>query len=133
MPFSSPSVLVLAADPAPAAPAQDSPGGGLFGNPLILMALIFLIFWMLVIRPQGKERKKREELLKAVKKNDRVVTTAGLHGRVASVSETVVVLEVADGVRMKFDRSAVWKVVTDEAPAAESAEPAPTLPSGGKA
>jgi preprotein translocase subunit YajC len=131
VPLPSFPVPVLAADPAPA-PAQDPGSTSPFGNPFILMAVIFLIFWMLVIRPQGKERKKRELLLKAIKKNDRVVTTAGLHGRVVSASDTIVVLEVADGVRMKFDRSAIWRVVEDE-PAAETVEPAPSLGTGGKA
>jgi preprotein translocase subunit YajC len=112
--------LVLAAEPAPAAPGMDAPagdsgggsGGGGMTQTLMLFGAIFLIFYFLVIRPQGRERKKREAMLKAVGKHDKVVTTAGIHGSVVSVADDAIVLEVDDGVRLKFDRSAVWKVVS---------------------
>jgi len=111
--------LILAAAPDPA--KEAAPEGGGFMTMLPLFAMIFLIFYFLVVRPQGKERKKREALLQAVKKNDEVVTTAGLHGTVVSLSETTVVLKVDDGVRLKFDRSAIWQVRNRETEAAEAA------------
>ncbi len=111
-------LLVLASEPPatgqpPAGMAADgdkAPGGGGMMDMLIIFGLIFLIFWLLVIRPQSKERKKREALLKQVKKHDRVVTTAGIHGTVVSVTEGEVVLKVDENVRLKFDRSAIWQV-----------------------
>ena len=118
--------LVLAADaPAGSAPAGDTtaPEGGGLLSMLPVFAIIFFIFYFLVIRPQGKERRKREDLIKQIKKHDRVVTTAGIHGVVVSAGEGEVVLEVADGVRIKFDRSAVWQV-RREGEAAEAASEA---------
>ena len=99
-----------------------SPGGGILGSPMMIIVIIFFIFYFLVIRPQSKERKKREEILKQVKKRDKVITTAGIHGTVVTATDTDVVLEVADGVRLKFERSAIWQVKSraedGEAPAA---------------
>lgn len=111
--------LILAAAPEPAKEAAPASGGLM--EMLPLFAMIFLIFYFLVVRPQGKEKKKREALLQAIKKNDEVVTTAGLHGTVVSLSETTVVLKVDDGVRLKFDRSAIWQVRNREAEAAAEA------------
>lgn len=126
-----PFQVVLAQDGAPApAPAPGGSGGdapasgGSFPWPMFL--LIFVIFYVLMIRPQSKERKKRESMLSGLKKRDRCVTTAGIHGEVIEVDEKTVTLEVADGVRMVFDRGAIWQIVPKpgEAPAApEAAKP----------
>lgn len=131
--------LVLAQDTPPPPPAGgEGSGSSGFLSSLPLFVIIFVIFYFLMIRPQSKERRKREELLKSIKKHDRVVTTAGIHGEVVSVSETTVKLEVADGVRMEFDRSAVWQVRksaseggSDGTPAAD--EPAAKSKEKGKA
>ena len=122
------AMLILAAD-APATPAggqAPSPGGLL--DMLPLFAIIFFIFYFLVIRPQGKERKKREDVLKSLSKYDEVVTTAGLHGTVVSVSDTEVVLKVADDVRLTFDRTAVWQIRNRTASEATAPVPAEMPP-----
>jgi preprotein translocase subunit YajC len=105
------SCLILAAD-APAAPAEGEGGGGgsLLGNiaPLIVIGFIF---YFLLLRPQSKERRKREEQLKAVKKHDRVVTNAGLHGTVVALGDTDVVLRLdPDDVRVRVERTALWQI-----------------------
>jgi preprotein translocase subunit YajC len=104
--------LVLAADPAPAGPEGDGGGGGFGGiGGFLPLILIFLIFYMLLIRPQSKERKKREAELKAVRKHDRIVTNAGLHGTVVSLGETDVVLRLdPDDVRVRVERTALWQI-----------------------
>lgn len=92
--------------------AQDE---GAAGGPdfLIMIGLIFLIFWFLVIRPQSKERKEREAAVRDLKKNDKVVTNAGIHGTVVGLEEDAVTLRVDDknNVRMKFSRAAIWQVL----------------------
>jgi preprotein translocase subunit YajC len=115
--------IVLAQDTAPTPPAggEGSPG---FLSSMPLLIVIFVIFYFLMIRPQSKERRKREELLKTIKKHDQVVTTAGIHGEVVSLSEGTVKLEVADGVRMEFDRSAIWQVRKASAEGAPEEAPA---------
>ena len=117
------AALVLAADtPAPA-------GGGLL-DMLPLFAIIFFIFYFLVIRPQSKERKKREALLKAAKKGDKIVTTAGIHGKVVSTDDTTVLVEVDDGVRLRFDKAAIWQVKSRDGEPTETV--APDAPAAGK-
>lgn len=108
---------------APAGQGQASPTSGLL-DMLPLFAIIFFIFYFLVIRPQSKERKKREELLKAAKKGDKIVTTAGIHGKIVSNDDLTYLVEVDDGVRLRFDKAAIWQVRTrDGEPAAEAVAP----------
>ena len=112
------ALLVLAAD-APAAAPAATPGGqpaaqGGMLDMLPLFAIIFFIFYFLVIRPQSKEKRKREALLKEAKKGDKIVTTAGIHGRIVSTDDATVLVEVDDGVRLRFDRAAVWQVKSRE-------------------
>ena len=89
--------------------AQDTGAG----FPIVPIVLVFLIFYFIVIRPSGRERRQREEQLKALKKHDRVVTNAGIHGTVVALEDDAVILRVDDknNVRMKFTRSAVWQVL----------------------
>jgi len=76
---------------------------------LIPMAAIMLIFYFLLIRPQQKRQKEHEQMLKAVAKGDRVVTSGGLHGTVVGASEDVLTLEVGQGerLRVKVDRARI--------------------------
>ena len=90
--------------------ADEGQAGG--PDMLIMIGLIFLIFWFLVIRPQSKERKEREAAVGNLKKNDKVVTNAGIHGTVVGLEDDAVMLRVDDknNVRMKFSRQAIWQV-----------------------
>jgi preprotein translocase subunit YajC len=87
----------------------QSPGSG-FGF-LIPLIPIFLIFYLLVFRPQQKRQKEHEAMLAALVKGDRVVTAGGLHGVVAGAEKDVLTLEVAvlkgERVRVKVDRSRI--------------------------
>jgi preprotein translocase subunit YajC len=103
---------------APANPPASSGGSPL--NMLILMVLIGGVFYFLMIGPDRKARKKREAMLGAMKKGDRVMTSSGIYGSVAAIQEDVVTLQVADGVRMRFSRAAIQTILEDEA--AETAD-----------
>jgi preprotein translocase subunit YajC len=78
---------------------------------ILFLAALFAIFYFLLIRPQQRQRREREEMLKAVKRGDKVVTTGGLHGTVVGLSEHTVVLKVAEQVKLEFERSAVGRIV----------------------
>ena len=94
----------------------SSPGGGGTGalmTQVVFFVAIFAIFYFLMIRPQQKQKRDREEMLRAIKKGDRVVTTGGLHGTVTGLSEHTVTLRVADQVKMEFDRSAIGRIVVE--------------------
>ena len=91
-----------------------SPGGGNGGgimSVLPLMIGMFAIMYFLIIRPQQKQRRERENLLRAIKKGDRVVTTGGLYGTVVGLSEQTVTLKVADQVKLDFERGAIGRIV----------------------
>jgi preprotein translocase subunit YajC len=86
------------------------------------MLLCVVVFWVFMIGPERKQRKKRDEMLKKLGKGDKVMTTGGLYASVVSVQDDVVTLQIADGVRARFSRSAVQTVITDEADAKATAE-----------
>lgn len=86
--------------------AQTSPPGGAIGQfmPLIL---ILVVFYFLLVRPQQKKAKEHQQLVDKLKRNDHVVTTGGLFGRIQDVSEKTVTLEIAPNVRVTHDRSQI--------------------------
>ncbi len=76
------------------------------------MVLVFGIFYVLMIRPQQKQRKQHQQLLQNLKKGDEVITTAGIHARVSGIADNIVTLEIADNVRVKMDKQQVATVKT---------------------
>jgi preprotein translocase subunit YajC len=102
--------------PPPGAPAAE-PMGNL--NLLVPKLGIYAIFYFVMIGPERKQRKKREEMLKLVKKGDKVMTTGGMFGTVAAVADDSITLLVADGVRLKFTRAAIQSV---EEPSADAGD-----------
>jgi len=95
------------------AAGQFPAGGGASSaaTQLFFFAAIFGIFYFLLIRPQQKQRKDREAMLRMVKLGDRVVTSGGLHGTVSKLDEHTVTVRVADQVKLVFDRSAIGRIV----------------------
>jgi len=116
------AIPLLFAENAPAAGASPSP----FSTLLPLLP-IPILFYFLMIRPKQVEDRKRQEMIGALKKNDKVMTAAGIYGTVVSVDQDHdrVVLRVDDdrGVKLTFSRSSVLKVVetSSQEKAAESA------------
>lgn len=85
---------------------------------LIPMAAIFILFHVMISRPQRREQARRDEMLKNLKKNDPVVTIGGIIGTVVSVAEdgSEVTVRVDEGARLKFRRDAIREVIRkDEA------------------
>ncbi|MBI5150495.1 MAG: preprotein translocase subunit YajC [Candidatus Omnitrophica bacterium] len=80
--------------------------------PIIPYALIFLVFWFLVIKPQKDKQRQHEATLKNLKKNDEVVTVAGIHGTVVLVKDKTVMVRVDDNVKIEFDKEVITKVVS---------------------
>jgi len=98
---------------APDAAGGDQPtGSGPAGLGMVWpMLIIFAIFYVVMIGPERKARKKREAMLGELKKGDHVVTSSGLHGTVAILAEDVITLQVDEGVRLRFSRAAIQTVV----------------------
>ena len=71
------------------------------------LILIFVVFYFLLIRPQQKQKKDHEEMVKNLARNDEVVTSGGIHGTIVNVKETSVVLRVDDNAKMEVDKYAI--------------------------
>lgn len=95
--------------------AADAPQPGLLSNPLVMMGLLFVMFYFLLIRPQQRQRKELNARIAALQTGDRVVTTAGIHGIVHKVNEHTVLIKIAEGTIVEFDKPAVAVVHKKEA------------------
>ncbi|MBL8447375.1 MAG: preprotein translocase subunit YajC [Zoogloeaceae bacterium] len=85
------------------------PTGGLMG--ILPMVAMFALLWFLMIRPQMKKAKEHKALVEALAKGDEVITQAGMAGKIADVGDTYLLLEVAEGVQIKFQKQAVGVVL----------------------
>lgn len=83
-------------------------------GPFVPLILLFVVFYFLLIRPQQKQRKNRQDMLGSLKKGDRVVTIGGIYGLIKEIDENAVSLRVAENVNFKFARTAVDRVINDE-------------------
>ena len=73
-------------------PSGQNGGGGGFETTLLMFTLIILIFYFLILRPQQKRQKERQKLLDSIKKGDKIITTAGLHGTIVGVDDKTIVV-----------------------------------------
>jgi len=75
------------------------------------LILIFIVFYFMLIRPQMKRAKEHKKLIEALAKNDEVVTSGGLLGKITRVDESFITIEIATGVEIKVQRSSVTSIV----------------------
>lgn len=120
-------ILAQAESAENAAPAADGSATGapassliemILANPLNLILVSGVLFILLVLRPQQKQMKEHQKRLGDLKKNDRVVTSGGIHGTVvqANSGESVVVIRIDDssGARLTINRDAIANIVAEE-------------------
>ncbi|HWZ14900.1 MAG TPA: preprotein translocase subunit YajC [Mucilaginibacter sp.] len=74
---------------------------------LIMFGLIAVVFYFFMIRPQVKKQKDQKKYVNELKKGDKVITTAGIHGRISEVAETTFLIETEGGGKIRFDKSAI--------------------------
>ncbi len=84
---------------------STAPGGAFALSQLFPFLLIIVVFYFLVLAPGNKERKKREEMLKAIQRGDRVLTRGGLWGHVADIKENILTVKIAENTKVEVDRS----------------------------
>ena len=87
---------------------------GILGNPLIMMIIVMGIFYVMLILPQQRQRKKTQAMLAALKNGDKVVTTSGIYGVVNGLDGDTVILKIADQVKIRISRSAIATVEAEE-------------------
>jgi preprotein translocase subunit YajC len=102
--------------------AQTGTSGNAPADPKIALLLqllqflpLFIILYLLLIRPQQQQKKKLNEMLKGLKKGDRVLTTGGIFGTVIGVDDAKAVLKIAEDVKVEFSKSAIVQVMAVEA------------------
>jgi len=82
-------------------------GGSNMLSTIVPMVLIMVVFYFFMIRPQVKKAKDHKKLVAELGKGDKVITTAGIHGRIVDLNETTFLIEVESGAKIRFDKSAV--------------------------
>ncbi len=91
--------------------AGGASGSGQVTTTFITFGLVIAIFYFLIIRPQNKKQKEAKRMLEALKKGDRVATIGGIRGKIHSVKDDTVVVQVDDNTKMEFTKSAVATVL----------------------
>lgn len=86
---------------------QAAAGGGNMLSTLVPMVLIMIVFYFFMIRPQVKKAKDHKKLVAELGKGDKVITTAGIHGRIVDMNETTFLIEVEGGTKIRFEKSAI--------------------------
>ena|SRR6056297_1715640 len=85
-------------------------------NPLVSLwplLLIIVVFYLFMIRPQVKKQKELRKYRENLQQGDRIITTGGIHGKIVSVKDQEVVIEVEDQSRIKIDKNAILKDARD--------------------
>ena len=95
-----------------AAPAAQ---GGSQWSMWIMLALIFVVMWFFMIRPQRKQQKELQNFRDSLKKGDRVVTIGGIYGTVCEIKDSSVLIEVDNNVKIRVSKQALVKDFTENA------------------
>ena len=90
---------------------QAAPQEGSMTPTLIMMGLMFVAFYFLMIRPQMRKQKQEKGFQESLKVGSRVVTTSGMHGRIAQILEDGVIIETLSG-KLKFEKAAISREFT---------------------
>ena len=107
-------ILAIATSMAPAPDGAEQEGHALVM--IMFYVALFAIFYFLLIRPQTKKNQDAKDMQDALSKGDRILTTGGIFATIHKVDEDVITLEVAEGVRIKAQRSAISERVREATP-----------------
>ena len=80
---------------------------------LIMMALVFVVMYFFMIRPQTKRQKELRKFQESLAKGDKVVTTGGIYGRIHEVRDQYIIVEIDDNVKIRCDKSAILRDPSD--------------------
>jgi len=105
--------LFAAFGPTGGAPAQGS--GGSPTSLIFMIIAIFAVMYFLMIRPQQKQKKQHQSMINTIAKGDKVVTIGGMHGTVAGIKDSSVIIKIADNVKVEINRSAINQVLSSKA------------------
>jgi preprotein translocase subunit YajC len=109
--------LMQAAPAAAPAAAGGDPMAGSIINMVIMIGGMFAIMYFLIIRPQNNRMKKHNEMLKALKKGDTVITNGGIIGKIFKLADDEVTLDTGEGGKLRLTRQAIGGLYTAATPA----------------
>ena len=92
---------------------ETASGSGSMWSSIIMMALIIVVFWFFMIRPQMKRQKELKKYRDELKKGDKVMTTGGIFGKIVEINDFTVIIEVESQARLKVSKEAIVKDMTD--------------------
>lgn len=101
---------------SPAYAQAAAPSGGDFFMSMLPLILIFVVFYMLLIRPQQKKMKAHQAMIAAVKRGDQVITSGGMYGKVTKVDDDSVTVEIAKEVNVKIVKGTLTDIVGKNQP-----------------
>ena len=93
--------------PPPQGASEATHGGMASLMQFVPLILIFVVFYFLLIRPQQKKQKELREMIEGLKKGDKVITTGGIYGEVENIKADVIILKIADKVRIEILKHAI--------------------------
>jgi preprotein translocase subunit YajC len=88
--------------------------GSALGSPLLMMVIVMGIFYVMLILPQQRQRKKVSEMLGTLKTGDKVITNGGIYGTINGLDGDTIILKIAEQVKIRIARSAITQVETTE-------------------
>lgn len=81
---------------------------------ILPVVVLFAVFYFLVLRPEKKRQQKVLSMQSQLKKNDKIVTIGGMHGIIDDIKDDVITIVVASGAKMKFEKGAIKRVISDQ-------------------
>ena len=84
------------------------------GSPFFFMLLIFIVFWLFIIRPKQKQMKKENEFRNNLKKGVKVITAGGIHGKIIGIQDKTVFLECDDIKKIKIEKSMIYGLSSEK-------------------
>jgi len=91
---------------------QTQGGGGMM-QMLLMFVMLFVIMYFFMIRPQQKKQKEIQKMRESMKVGDTVITSGGIYGKIKEISDTTLIVEIAEGVRIKVDKASVFASAND--------------------
>jgi preprotein translocase subunit YajC len=89
----------------------------------LILPLLLLAMYFLVIRPQQQRIRAQQALVAALREGDEVVSSAGIYGRITSLTDEIAILEVADGVELRVARGAIARRLSQDEPVVDLDDP----------
>ena len=95
------------------ASGPEGGGGGTIAQ-LLPFVLMFAVLYLLILRPQMKKQKNSQRMIDELEKKDQIVTSGGIHGIIENIKDDILVVKIADNVKIEVSRAAVSKVKNKE-------------------